>query len=237
MARISTYALDTDITTNDKVIGTDSAGTITKNYKVSDLFGFLNKSGIVQGHGSRYTYVRPSGKTITYGYFESAVDQGATVAFSALSNIKIHRNTLADQNIDVSDFYEGIETSMVLIKQADDTSNFGVYVWNSSTQNSSDTSLYDINLTYKGGSGSLEVEKDYLLSLLVFRVDDLDKHKAVPQATPSATWSMNHGLNKKPSVTVVDANDNKVIGKVEYDDSNNVTIRFALPVSGIAYFN
>ena len=42
MARISTYALDTDITTNDKVIGTDSAGTITKNYKVSDLFGFLN---------------------------------------------------------------------------------------------------------------------------------------------------------------------------------------------------
>ena len=61
MARISTYALDTDITTNDKVIGTDSAGTITKNYKVSDLFGFLNKSGIVQGHGSRYTYVRPSG--------------------------------------------------------------------------------------------------------------------------------------------------------------------------------
>ena len=48
---------------------------------------------------------------------------------------------------------------------------------------------------------------------------------------------MNHGLNKKPSVTVVDANDNKVIGKVEYDDSNNVTIKFALPVSGIAYFN
>ena len=161
MARISTYALDTDITTNDKVIGTDSAGTITKNYKVSDLFGFLNKSGIVQGHGSRYTYVRPSGKTISYGYFESAVDQGATVAFSALSNIKIHKNTLADQNIDVSNFYEAIETSMVLIKQADDTSKFGVYVWNSSTQNSSDTSLYDINLTYKGGSGSLEVEKDY----------------------------------------------------------------------------
>ena len=73
--------------------------------------------------------------------------------------------------------------------------------------------------------------------MLLFRFDDLDKHKAIEQATPSPTWSMNHGLNKKPSVTIVDDQEHKVMGKIEYVDANNVTIRFGKSIAGFAYFN
>lgn len=41
MARISTYQRDTVVTKNDKVIGTDSSGSITKNFKLEDIAGFL----------------------------------------------------------------------------------------------------------------------------------------------------------------------------------------------------
>jgi|TARA_Y100000033_G_scaffold50880_1_gene62661 hypothetical protein len=235
MARISTYALDSNVTKNDKVIGTDSAGTHTRNYKISDITDFLNKSGSVETTGSRFKFIRPSNNTQTYGFIKLPVDQGATVAFSTISTIQLHKKSAAA--VDINSFYETIEKSLVLLQKANDPTQFGVFEWNSSTQNTNNTDLYDIAVVFKGGNGSLQDEEDYLLSLLLFRFDDLDKHKAVEQATPSATWTMEHALNKKPSVTIVDDQGHKIMGKIEYDDANNVTIRFGKNVAGYAYFN
>ena len=47
MARISTYQRDTVVTKNDKVIGTDSTGSITKNFKLEDIAGFLRSTNAV----------------------------------------------------------------------------------------------------------------------------------------------------------------------------------------------
>ena len=235
MARISTYALDSDVTANDKVIGTDSAGTITRNYKISDITDFLNRSGSIDIAGSRFKYVRP-GSNQTLGFLKFAVDQGNTPSFSSINNLQLHKQDLSE--VELLDFYEAIEGSLVLIQKADDASKFGVFEWSSSTRNSSDTNLYDISVVFKGGNGTLENEKDYLISLLLFRFDDYkDKNKVINQATPSTTWTMNHGLNKKPSVTVVDSSGEKVIGLVDYVDLNNVTITFVNAASGDAYFN
>lgn len=235
MARISTYALDSNVTKNDKVIGTDSAGTHTRNYKISDITDFLNKSGSVETTGSRFKFIRPSNNAQTYGYIKLSVDQGATVAFSTISAFQLHKKSAAD--VDINTFYETIEGSLVLLQKADDPTQFGVFDWRTSTQNTNNTDVYDIGVVFKGGNGSLQDEEDYLLSLLLFRYDDLDKHKVVEQATPSPTWDMEHGLNKKPSVTIVDDQGHKIMGKIEYDDANNVTIRFAKSVAGYAYFN
>ena len=49
MARISTYALDTNVTKNDKVIGTDSAGSVTKNFRLTDIAGITNQEITVAG--------------------------------------------------------------------------------------------------------------------------------------------------------------------------------------------
>ena len=48
---------------------------------------------------------------------------------------------------------------------------------------------------------------------------------------------VNHGLNKYPSVSVVNSANLTVYGQVEYDSLNEVTITFNSPTNGKAYFN
>ena len=64
-----------------------------------------------------------------------------------------------------------------------------------------------------------------------------DKDYVHTQSTASDTWTVNHGLGKKPSVTVVDSAESVVLGDVEYIDNDNVKIYFDSGFSGKAYFN
>ena len=51
MARISTYNLDNTVSKNDKVIGTDSSGSSTKNFRLENIADFLNTSNILNVNG------------------------------------------------------------------------------------------------------------------------------------------------------------------------------------------
>lgn len=55
------------------------------------------------------------------------------------------------------------------------------------------------------------------------------------QAQPSDTWTILHGLDRYPAVTIVDSNGNEVLGGKHYDNSNQVTMSFTAPIVGIAY--
>lgn len=57
------------------------------------------------------------------------------------------------------------------------------------------------------------------------------------QSAPSATWTINHNLNKFPAIDVVDTGGSVVIPDVRYDSSNQATITFGSPTSGRAYCN
>ena len=57
------------------------------------------------------------------------------------------------------------------------------------------------------------------------------------QSTNANPWVVNHGLNKYPSVSVVNSANITVYGEVEYDSLNEVTITFNSPTNGKAYFN
>lgn len=65
----------------------------------------------------------------------------------------------------------------------------------------------------------------------------LDANFVYTQGSPSATWVVNHNLNKYCSVTVVDSADNTVYGDVLYNSLNQVTLTFAGAFSGKAFFN
>ena len=54
MARISTYQQDTNISTGDKLLGTDSGGG-TKNFVISNLSSFLSESN-TSGTSSSFTF-------------------------------------------------------------------------------------------------------------------------------------------------------------------------------------
>jgi hypothetical protein len=55
------------------------------------------------------------------------------------------------------------------------------------------------------------------------------------QASPSTTWTINHTLGGKPSVTVVDSADTMVIGEVTYNSNSQVVVEFTAAFSGYAY--
>jgi hypothetical protein len=57
------------------------------------------------------------------------------------------------------------------------------------------------------------------------------------QGVASATWAITHGLNKYPSITVIDSANRVVVGQIEYININSLTITFTASFSGKAYLN
>ena len=57
------------------------------------------------------------------------------------------------------------------------------------------------------------------------------------QDVPLKVWIINHNLGSFPSVTVVDSNNQVVIGDITYTGSNSLTITFTIPFAGYAFLN
>lgn len=57
------------------------------------------------------------------------------------------------------------------------------------------------------------------------------------QGVASAVWTVQHNINKYPSVTVVDSSGNELITDIEYVDKNTVIISMVGASKGRAYLN
>ena len=57
------------------------------------------------------------------------------------------------------------------------------------------------------------------------------------QSSASTTWTINHNLNKKPSVTLVTSTEAVIIGDVFYNSDNQLTVTISNANSGKAYLN
>jgi hypothetical protein len=57
------------------------------------------------------------------------------------------------------------------------------------------------------------------------------------QLTPDDVWVVVHGMNKYPSVMVVDSGDTVIDPDIQYDDPTQLRITFGSPTSGKAYLN
>lgn len=64
-----------------------------------------------------------------------------------------------------------------------------------------------------------------------------DKHYEHVQSFASDIWTIDHNLNKNPSVTVVDSAGTVVYGEVNYPSKMRVVIQFMAAFSGRAYLN
>ena len=112
-----------------------------------------------------------------------------------------------------------------------------IYTWVSRNQRDPEINFYDIDLTFIAGNGNLNENKDYFISLLTYGVIAGDKTYVFSQPTNATPWVVFHGLNKFPSVSVVNTANITVYGEVEYDSLNQVTISFNDATNGKAYFN
>lgn len=57
------------------------------------------------------------------------------------------------------------------------------------------------------------------------------------QVSASSSWVINHGLSRRPSVTIVDSAGNVQIGEVLYTSDDSITVTFASAFGGYAYIN
>lgn len=71
----------------------------------------------------------------------------------------------------------------------------------------------------------------------VISIPITDKTYVHTQVSPSASWIVNHNLNKYPAVEVIDSGGNVVIADVTYLTINSIEVTFASATSGKVYVN
>lgn len=101
------------------------------------------------------------------------------------------------------------------------------------TVNNTFTVGYDTTTLYLKGSAT---RPQYNSSDLALK-SDIPTTYVHEQGVASAVWTVQHNLNKYPSVTVVDSSENVIIADVEYVDVNTVKITMNGASKGRAYLN
>jgi hypothetical protein len=239
MARISTYAIDAVVTLLDKWIGTDSnSGNATKNFtaqSIADLFNANGSIGIVNQNNFQFQTNLVGGRKP--GTVSFTAGGGGGTSLASLTTIKISKFA-ASTNL-ILDYIETLVGEYVMLAQIDDLNNFGIYKLDSLTQDVTETDFYNANFTFIGSNGNLDSEKYY--GLIIYPGGSAeaegDKNFVFTQASASATWNVQHNLNKFPSCTMVLSTGQQGYGDVTFIDENNLTITFASAESGKAYMN
>ena len=231
MARISSYPKDTTVQDNDAWVGTASPNRQTKNFLASDVAKYLNIKGKISVSAQMvYKFEADASEAGTGDFY--GVSDGT--AFSAITSLNINAVDAGGQN--VVDFVNYLVNSDILISEQNNIGEFGHYKITAYTDNGD--GFYTLALSYIGGDGVLVNQAYYdVANFLLASSVQGDKTYVHNQATPSATWSVQHNLNKFPSVTSVNNSNIKMFGEVTYVDQNNLTINFSAGFSGKAYIN
>jgi len=231
MARISTYPLDTKLVGSDYWIGSDANSSYaTKNFTIASVAEFMNREATQQQSiRFKYTNLVP----IEAGSLSFDPQGADTVAFSGITGFKLSKYNLIELTTDISGFYQtALAGADVLITQCDDVSKWGVFTWNSAAVDGSGN-FYDIGLTHKNSQNGLTVNKDYFISLLTYPgTSDAEFNYTL---SGNNTYTVNHNLDKFPSVTVFNGTTSVpgiiVYCDVSYVNENSITLTFAQPAS------
>ena len=234
MARISSYVDASPVVAADKWIGSDSVNKQqTKNFTAQKVADFINKTG-GEEQNLRYTY----NDTTAYATGSIAFANGgaANVPLNSITTFNVGAFDLRSPTKNLGDFItNALVSSEILLSDCSDIANWAIYSWNTAAITGVNGE-YQIGLTFKAGGGSLIEDRDYFISLLNNDASisnftfDLDGN--------SLSYTITHGMNKFPSVSVIeDGTNNQVFGNVTYNNLNQCTISFSSLVTGKATFN
>lgn len=245
MARISTYVNDTNVVGTDKWIGSDSQNNFqTKNFTAQDVANFINKVGS-ESQLLRYQY---STKGVGQRPNMSITLPGGGAVSQSLSGITqlVFSQYAENQGgllLNVSTWYTSpLIGSQVLLTQCDDITNWAIYTWTAASVKGGEPLFWEVNLTYVSGNGSLNEDKDYFISLLNHSSSGGgDKNEVSAQLSGNNSYTVTHGLNKFPSVSVslgtTAAPTEEIECKITYLNVSQVKLDFTSNFTGVAIFN
>jgi len=225
MARISSYVFDANVTDNDAWIGTEASNRQTKQFTAAAVAKYLNIKGKIS-ISAQMVFKFSAGAT-NNGEFTGPVD-GSNIA--AITTMQLSGVDVSGQN--TVQFMEYLVGNNILISEQNAISLFGHFTIDSYTLNGT---AYTLNLTNIGGNGNLDLNKFY--DFAVFTLSLPDKTFEFDQGQPALVWTIQHNLNKFPSVSVVDTANTVVNSQVNYIDKNNITINNTAQFAGKAYLN
>lgn len=224
MARISIYDKDTVITSQDKVIGTDFNGSVTKNFPLGGLSNFFSRTITVGGQVA-YQFVSVKKNASLTGPADN-------LPFSSLTTFKLSEIDGAGHNVE--NFLLEYIGKRIVVTQIDDKNNYGFYDVSTAVEDENNLNYYDFTLTHVSSHGNLILDKYYTIMLAG---GGYDKHYTHLQNSASTTWQVEHNLNKYPSVAITVSGGRQGIADVVYTDKNNLTLNFSNAKSGEAYLN
>ena len=228
MARISSYPRDLEVNDNDAWIGTESSNRLTRNFTAKAVADYLNIKGKISISGQmvfKFTEDAPP----LVGVFSGPADGSALTAITTMQISGIDssgQNTVA--------FMQYLVDNDILISEQNNIDEFGHFKITGYTLNGT---VYTLNLTNIGGNGNLDLNKYYDFATFTISSGVGDKNFVFNQAVASATWTVQHNLDKFPSCTMVLGTGQQGYGDVTFIDENNLTITFASAESGKAYIN
>ena len=159
MARISTYATDTDVNSSDKLLGTEFGSDLTKNYTVRSIGEHLRDRGIVTG-GIQLVYsFQATLVDFTQGQFMISANGGSGGGMDQITSL--HVNKLEVGGLDTEVLLRQMFTDNIAIYGADVRNTFGEYEAGAITEN--ETSLI-VALTPVAHNGSLVEGDRYYIS-------------------------------------------------------------------------
>lgn len=231
MPRINNIGLDTDVTKDDKLLGSDSGGA-TKSYTLKNISKFFKDSNAA-GIAGQFTYQYKTSGLVS-GTMGVTFSSGST--FQNATSIKVSKFIYGETTNSSENLLSIFSSGQILIVDVDDQDNYAIYESGVVTQDGG-SDFYDISLTTPTKyNGSFTNEKIYAIISIG---SGSDKSYVHTQGSASTTWNVSHGLGKFPSVTVVDVNNVQGYGVVTHTDDNNLTVTFPAgsPAAGKAYCN
>ena len=152
MGRIIGYQYDDNVQDGDAWIGSEDGGGRTKQYTAEAVANYLNIQGKISIVGQMtYEYVvGPQGGIGTFSLFGGGT---SPVAFSSITKLTYSNTDKGGQR--VVEFLNLLVGSDVLIAKQNEISTFGYYTVDSYTVNASDSSYYDLAVTFKAGNGAM----------------------------------------------------------------------------------
>jgi hypothetical protein len=156
-------------------------------------------------------------------------------AIAGITTMQLSKKDVSGQNVVA--FMDYIVGSHILISEQNEISAFGHFLIDSYTINDPDDDFYTLNITSIGGNGNLTELLYYDFAIFTPSALAVDKNFVFPQDVASATWTVQHNLDKFPSCTMVLSTGQQGFGDVTFIDENNLTITFASAETGKAYIN
>ena len=251
MARIGNFVADTDVTKDDKLVGTDIGGA-SKNYRLEDVSRFIKNTNAA-GIAAQFTYQFKTNTTRPNGSMSATFSSGNT--FANLTAIEVSKFIYGSDNS--SENLLALMTSKdILIIDVENQNNFGLYTAGTPTKDSTHTNFYDISLSdVQNSNGSLTNDKFY--AIIVFGGGGGDKTHELTFSTSTFEdadgndteealggvtmkyFDFSHNLGKNPSITVTEAGspDVKAFVPVKYINDNRVRVYFTGKTNGKVYAN